>query len=527
MPERPTVNVTDGVLSVAHAQARRGDWNGARQGFARTLRTEVGNGYVHFLHGLACDQEEQIGVASAGCASVAYETASRLTPGNYWANLFAGFRYLREGQFAMAVARFADAAGDEDAGWEALYGLGAASYFQGDLALAEIATSRGLLWSPESLELLRLMALVHAATGEASAREEANRYGTRSPPMAARRLARRVDFLLATAAQARSQDGLEAVGTEASSPGAAPQVVIDVAIVLSSVVRNNRRGVNLLDGLRLQYGYDRSRADVRVRGGPQAGSTVTRTILSQIGVPQLDYNLNLFNDGSQYYNVLARPSLTAYLSRESSFFAGRTLTVEVAGVNLGDLKPIDVGVWLKVTPEAIDDTRTTVRIAAERSFLSSDKLGNFDQSLATFKQAVSATAELEFGQTLVLSALSEAVRDRVGSKVPVLGDVPILNLLLNRNDTLQREESLLILVTPQRPLTFDSEVSLSRAATVERLLRFWQASADPRSSIDAVLKRLGRSRLFPVAERADVPVRLPHERELAQRALDETMALLQ
>ena len=49
--------------------------------------------------------------------------------------------------------------------------------------------------------------------------------------------------------------------------------------------------------------------------------------------------------------MVARPSITAHLGKESKFFAGRTLNVEVSGINLGQLQPIDVGVGLQVTPE--------------------------------------------------------------------------------------------------------------------------------------------------------------------------------
>lgn len=71
----------------------------------------------------------------------------------------------------------------------------------------------------------------------------------------------------------------------------------------------------------------------------------------------------------------------------------------------------------------------------------------------TFKQVVNATAEVEFGQTLLLSALSEKVRDAALSKTPGLGDVPGMSVLFNERTALNRTESLLVLVTPMRPTT--------------------------------------------------------------------------
>jgi type II secretory pathway component GspD/PulD (secretin) len=300
-----------------------------------------------------------------------------------------------------------------------------------------------------------------------------------------------------------------------------PQVVIDLTIILSSQVRNESRGINLLDGLNFQYGYTNNYASNRPSGGEWSS---LRTITSNIGIPQLTYSLNLFNNSGQTYQVLARPSLTAYLGRESEFFAGRTINVGVSGVNLGTLQPIDVGVGLKVTPEIIDGDKITFRVSASRSFLSRETVGTFQESLTTFKQLVQATAEVRFGQTLLLSALSERVRDATYSKTPGLGDIPGPSILFNDRSSLTRTESLLIMVTPMRPTTFATP-DRQPSATVEHLLAAWRTWLDPTSNVEAVLQRLESQRFFSQAEHGDLKWGAAVTPALLKEAINENLQL--
>jgi len=254
-------------------------------------------------------------------------------------------------------------------------------------------------------------------------------------------------------------------------------------------------------------------------------SSAVKTITRNIGIPQINYNLNLFNNSGQYYSVLARPSLTAYLKETSDFFAGRTVNVSVSGINAGDILPIDIGVALTVTPEAITNENTIIRVAANRSFLSANEIGQFSESLTTFKQQVSAMADIKFGQTLILSALSETVRDESNSKVPLLGDVPILSALTREKNVAEREESLLILVTPQRPSVANLNIQALRSDETKRLIRFWENMANPTSNVDDIINRLEKMPIFREAQKADISYKLPEEKQIVHRALESTYRL--
>lgn len=548
--------------SVAESALRRQDWQRARKPLARLVKQDLGNGHLQFLYALT---EENLAAGNQrgrlDLAEVGYSTAARMSPGHYWALLRLGFIELRQGAWDKAQAHFADAALDQPRRWEAFYGLGVASYFRADLGLLKLATEQGLRLAPHQPEMLRLAAFSLAAEGspEASAMADQAMRLARNAEEAAHLQKRVWEYLQCQSIQPDRLTGGSADGTRGKpatlpvsqdthlaetlanpsadtlslpvapntasdsatpSPAISPtQVVIEVTILLSSILEQENRGINLFDGLRVLYNYSNTLTQI-------TDLPSSRQIISQISTPQLDYSLNLFNDSGQYYSVVARPSITAFLGRESSFFVGRVVNVELSSVNLASLEPIDVGVNLRVTPEQIDGEKVTVQISADRSFLSREQVGTFDNSLTTFRQSVAATADVRFGQTLVLSALSEQVADNAFSRMPGVGKIPVLNWFTNQSTDARRQESLLILVTPSLPLSFATESPpKKRAVEVERLIKLWRERINPTSEISAIMRRLEKSRWVRTPERGDLALYVSTDQELRKEALQENLLL--
>ncbi|WP_421793475.1 hypothetical protein [Hydrocarboniphaga effusa] len=527
---RKTSNEPMSDWPLAERALRSGQWEQAQAPIARLLQQDLRNGQLQFLHALT---EEGIGRerdrARLDLAAVGYANAERFAPGNYWALLQLGYIELERGNYRTAQSRFAEAVLDQPRRWEAFYGLGVASYYRRDLPLMRLAAERSFALAPEQRESIRLNAFALAVAGEPEAQAMTQKLVATGDDADARYAMRRVAEYLEVAPAVRQtpigdEGGDSApLASLAQNPASAlNQVVVEVTILLNSVLDQANRGVNLFDGLRVLYGYTNTLSQI----SGSLGRESTRTITSQISTPQLDYSLNLFNDSGQYYSVVARPSITAHLGRESQFFAGRTLNVAVSGINLGQLQPIDVGVQLKVTPEFIDDKRVVFNLDAARSFLSQDQIGNFDSSLTTFRQSVSATADVEFGQTLVLSALSEQVNDKSFSKVPGVGDVPVANWFTKRSTDLRRQESLIILVTPTLPLNISTpDTPESREQSVNQLLALWNQRIEPTSDIPAIIRRLKQSRWLRAPESGDLRTRLPQAAQWRREAIEESLLL--
>lgn len=460
------------------------------------------------LLALAYQRSDRTNAEAAELAMAGYDLALRADPGNALAAGLGARLAFERGRYAQATELFGRAALADPGNDGALLGLAAAAYMAGDPALAGLAAGRAgavAAAAPTRAAALRIAALAEAALGHP--------VQARAAWAALRAIA--PDEAAATGARLTQIEATNPV----DQPGAAPvagdagdspdQVSVDVAIVLSQNTRRERIGLNLLDGLALNYSYSNLYSRTRAfSAGFDATVNGQRVITQAIGVPQLTYNLNLFNRGGQFYNVVARPSLTAYRGETSEFFIGRSLKVAVSGVNTAQLEQIDIGIEMRVTPIDITPEGTRVRIEATRSFLTADPAGNFNEALTTFRQRVAATAQVRFGETLILSGLSERVDDTTVSKTPVLGDMPVVQTLFRQKNQTRRQDAALILITPSRPGRVAGQPFL-RGEGLARVAALWSQVIDPRSNAAAVAAQLGQVPSFTRMRAGDARLTWP------------------
>ncbi len=490
---------------------------------AELTSREPRNASYQALLGLAYHLRGSIEPQSIDLAMAGYDLSLRAEPGQFWPAAMAGRAAFDQGKYAEALNHFAKAVLLRPQDPRLLGGLSAAAYLSGDTALAQIAAERAAALNPADHAVLRGAAISAAAQGdEAAASTWLARLREVAPEMT-RDVQARVAQLLQTSAV--DEGGTAPAGGESLPSAASPdQVSLDVAIILSQNSRREHSGLNLLDGLRLQYGVNRQSTRTNFQDGANGidANTYQRVITSSISVPQLNYNLNIFNRSGQFYSVVARPQLTAYRSEQSEFFVGRVIKVAVSGINQGQLEQIEIGIDMKVTPIAISADGTRIRIETGRSFLMAEPAGNFRESLTTFKQRVAATAEIRFGETLLLSGLTETVDDKTNSKTPVLGDLPLLGNAFNERNLSQKRDSVLILVTPQRPLSLPGR-PFARSEHAQRLADLWTRVVDPMSNAAVAAARLARMRMFTRMTRSDVSMPFPDAASAAGEMINDLM----
>ncbi|MFN8850681.1 MAG: hypothetical protein ACK5W4_13400 [Inhella sp.] len=465
--------------------------------------------------------------ASLDLAASGYGAARQLGGPTFWPTYLAGVAAFQRNQTDAALTHFAEAAlAQPDQPW-GLEGLAAAAYAQGRLDLAQAASRRALALDPQSGPAWRVALLSSAAMGERHATAELLAQAPAPIDPAQQRWAHeRAQLLVRTAAVdqppvsqqlARAADAvaplsLPGAGTSPTSPstsngtpptagGEPQQLTVDVTLILADGRKSRAYGVNLLDGLQMQFGQERT----STRNGGSNGDSVQTAITRAIRIPDVAYNLNIFNRGSRYYEVMARPSLTAFTGQQSTFFVGEQLHVQVSGVNTAQLEKIDVGVTLKITPSEVRADGARFRVEADRSFFSDQGVGSFKEQLATFKQSVAATADVRFGETLVLSGLSESLRDGQSSRVPVLGDIPGPDVLFSRSTNLERQRSVIVLVTPSLPLGLAR--TTARSPALDRLIALWDEVIEPRMGGPALVNRLRKLPSFTRAAAGDALVR--------------------
>jgi pilus assembly protein CpaC len=158
--------------------------------------------------------------------------------------------------------------------------------------------------------------------------------------------------------------------------------------------------------------------------------------------------------------VLAEPNLTTMNGQKASFLAGGEYPVPISGSTTNGTPTITVeykeyGVSLAFTPTIVDATHLNLKIEPEVSQLTSkgavslpiSSTASITIPALTVRRA-STTVELGSGESFALAGLLQHTSEQDISKIPGLGDLPVLGALF-RSDRFQRDESeLVIIVTP-------------------------------------------------------------------------------
>jgi general secretion pathway protein D len=234
-------------------------------------------------------------------------------------------------------------------------------------------------------------------------------------------------------------------------------VIVDVVIVRTEENSTTRKGVNLLNSLSIQFGQSENPGFKysRIRDLP-ASSSIARTIVRNIEIPSITYSLNIANSNTNRSEILARPSLTALDGKVSKFFSGININA-AATSDSGGGTPVevkkDIGVSMAILPKLLKNGRLILKVVAERTFLTTPNTTSitFSQRIDTSKTKVSATVNMKFGETIILSGLSEKETEYSRDGVPGLQEVPVLQYGFSREDNTEFQKSVLILLTPRRP----------------------------------------------------------------------------
>jgi pilus assembly protein CpaC len=153
--------------------------------------------------------------------------------------------------------------------------------------------------------------------------------------------------------------------------------------------------------------------------------------------------------------TLAEPNLTATNGQTASFLAGGEFPVPVSSTTLSGVPTITVefksfGVTLDVVPTIIDPEHLVLKIRSGVSELSTAgavTISNTQIPALTVRRT-ETTVELGSGESFVLGGLLQNSVVQDISKIPWLGDIPVLGQLFRSERFRRRETELVIIVTP-------------------------------------------------------------------------------
>lgn len=562
-----------------------GQFEEASQIINLALKLDITNPDLQFMNGLAYHMMGVQGDASKfDLAEQGYQQALNFDPGNLAARYQLGLLYMDQRRYAVAQGHFAAVAlhrGDDPA---VLYSLATASYYARDPETSEAALKRLMDVSPEARSnpnILKAAALSLSAMDERDAAAEfVSSYLTLETDKNEKdSLQRRVKgwqsfyntdakFLQAqfggspSFGQSSDPYGSQSFGQSDSFGTSGQQnfggaqtdngsftdtsmVVVDVVLIGTQEDVRHSRGVNLLNGLQLQFGNPLtgaagfSLADNNVKDNLRTGlATSTRTITRQISIPAVTYSLNIANSLNANNQVLAKPSLVAQSGKTSEFFSGTEILAAAVSGGSGDSVSVqkEVGVKLSVTPEILPDDMLRLHVVAERTFLTDPSNSVvFEFRLDTTKTNVNSTVTMKFGETLILGGLSERETSKSADGVPGLMDVPGLNLLFSQRVKRQFERSVLILMTPRRPhyarqATEDRKVTDQKMSELERdLERLHNRNGDwftPRPTFSQIQDKIQGAEFFEEFRAGDIKVQSWHNDQDAQKHITQVQKRL-
>ena len=161
-----------------------------------------------------------------------------------------------------------------------------------------------------------------------------------------------------------------------------------------------------------------------------------------------------------FFQSLAEPTLITYNGQEASFLAGGEIPVPISQGLTGAVSVTykEFGIRLTFRPQIAGDV-IRLRVRPEVSsldFANGVTVGGFRIPALTTRRA-ETEVELRDGQSFAIGGLMSNISQEDRSKVPILGDVPVLGALFRSKAERKERTELVVLITPRlvRPLDPD------------------------------------------------------------------------
>ncbi len=249
------------------------------------------------------------------------------------------------------------------------------------------------------------------------------------------------------------------------------QVLLQVRVAEVSRTAIRNLGVNFFDGGEsffggVSVGSSGGGALNGVTVGPGEGASITGnlpfTFNSDVGInPSItlwggfpDKNFQFFIQAlaeNQYLRVLAEPTLVALSGEQASFLAGGEYPIPISQEAGGSItiEYREFGVRLQFLPTVLGNGTIQLHVAPEVSELSdlgAVQISGFSVPGVSTRRA-ETTLQLKSGQTFAMAGLMSQTTTAVSSRVPGLGDMPVLGTLFRSTRHTSGETELVVLVT--------------------------------------------------------------------------------
>ncbi len=181
--------------------------------------------------------------------------------------------------------------------------------------------------------------------------------------------------------------------------------------------------------------------------------------LAGAAIPRLAAIFSL-DDFKGVVNVLSTPQLLTADNKESEIMVGQNVpfitqmqaTPTVVGTTNSSYLPLtsierqDVGIKLKLTPQITEGDYVKLDIYQEISAVTST---NNQLGPTTDKRSTKTSVVVKDKETVVIGGLMQERTDESVTKVPLLGDIPLIGWLFKQKNVVKKKTNLLVFITPR------------------------------------------------------------------------------
>ena len=184
-----------------------------------------------------------------------------------------------------------------------------------------------------------------------------------------------------------------------------------------------------------------------IRAGSQLDDKLRYSMFPLLQLLKSNSNLNVLSTPQ----IMALDNITAHIEVGENAPVGLTTTT-TGNAAVGSVERQDVTIRLEITPN-INVESGTVQLAIKQKFNDFSPKASAAQNLASqavhiIKREIETTLVLNDGETAVLGGLMVDKEDKNVSKIPFLGDLPVLGWLFKGSRGNKRKRNLLVFLTP-------------------------------------------------------------------------------
>lgn len=203
-----------------------------------------------------------------------------------------------------------------------------------------------------------------------------------------------------------------------------------------------------------------------------SSSTTTTTgtgassLMNWEGLKILDAKTNLFfTMPSATFNffknvskakTLANPKLRIVNKEKATIHIGdkvpiiTSTTTQTSTVTFGNVQYVDVGIKLEAEPIITIDDEIRLKLKLEISSITGvTTLQNVTSAPQIGTRSISTVLILRDGETQVIGGLIQEIERNNTTKIPLLGDIPLIGYLLSNNDRSAKKTEILLSITPR------------------------------------------------------------------------------